>query len=93
MVLNVQSHYWKVTKGIIRNPEFFSAFFEPVLAVLLLRETVVIALFWVMIQLVAFLTPLLATVLLKSFLGNMALLIRSYHDILQLLALSWQDLS
>ena len=39
------------------------AFFEPVSVVLLL-ETAVIALFWVMIQLVAFLTPLLATVLL-----------------------------
>ena len=41
----------------------FPAFFEPVSATLLLLETAVIALFWVMIQLKAFLTPLLATVL------------------------------
>ena len=41
----------------------FPAFFEPVSAALLLLETAVIALIWVMIQLEAFMTPLLATVL------------------------------
>ena len=41
----------------------FSAFLEPVSAVLLQLQTAVIALIWVMIQLKAFLTPLLATVL------------------------------
>ena len=41
----------------------FPALFEPVSAVLLLLETPVIALIWVMIQLNAILTPLLATVL------------------------------
>ena len=41
----------------------FPALFEPVSAALLLLETAFIALFWVMIQLGAFLTPLLATVL------------------------------
>ena len=41
----------------------FSAFLEPVSAALLLLETAVIALIWVMIQLEAFLTPLLTTVL------------------------------
>ena len=40
-----------------------TAFFEPVSAALLLLEKAVIALIWVMIQLKAFLTPLLATVL------------------------------
>ena len=40
------------------------AFCVPVSVVLLLLETAVTAPFWVMIQLVAFLTPLLATVLL-----------------------------
>ena len=39
-----------------------SAFFEPVSAALLLLQTAVIAPVWVMIQLQAFLTPLLATV-------------------------------
>ena len=38
-------------------------FLEPVSAALLLLETAVIALFWVMSLLKAFLTPLLATVL------------------------------
>ena len=41
----------------------FPAFFEPVSTALLLQETAVIALIWVMIQLKAFLTPLLAIVL------------------------------
>ena len=41
----------------------FPALFEPVSAALLLLETAVIALIWVMIQLKAILTPLLATVL------------------------------
>ena len=41
----------------------FLAFFEPVSSALLLLETAVIAILWVMIQLKAFLTPLLATVL------------------------------
>ena len=41
----------------------FPDFLEPVSAALLLLETAVITLFWVMIQLEAFLTPLLATVL------------------------------
>ena len=48
------------------NPEIFvkivfPAFFEKVSAALLLLETAVIALIWVMIQIKAFLTPLLAT--------------------------------
>ena len=42
----------------------FLAFFKPVSAALVLLETAVIALILVMIQLEAFLTPLLATVLL-----------------------------
>ena len=41
----------------------FPAFLEPVSAALLLLETAVIGLIWVMIQLEAFLTPLLVTVL------------------------------
>ena len=41
----------------------FPAFFEPVSAALVLLETAVIALMWVMIQVKAFLTPLLATIL------------------------------
>ena len=41
----------------------FPAFFEPVSAALLLLETAVIALIWVMIQPKTFLTSLLATVL------------------------------
>ena len=66
MVSNVQSHPWKVTKGTLRNPEMFCkfespSFFEPVLALLL--EMVVIVPDLAMIQLEAFLTPLLATVL------------------------------
>ena len=40
-----------------------AAFLEPVSAALLLLETAVIALIWVMVQLEAFLTPFLATVL------------------------------
>ena len=40
-----------------------SSFLWACLAALLLLETAVIALFWVMIQLKAYLTPLLATVL------------------------------
>ena len=68
MLSNVQTHYRKVTKGTLRNPEIFAiiistAFFEPVSAALLLLETEVIALIRVMIQLKAFLTPLSATVL------------------------------
>ena len=68
MLSNVQTHYRKVTKERPQNPEsfvkiIFSAFYEPVSAAILLLETAVIALFWVMIQLKAFLTPLLATVL------------------------------
>ena len=41
----------------------FPALFEPVSAALLLLETAVIAVIWVMIQLKFFLTPSLATVL------------------------------
>ena len=41
----------------------FTAFFEPVSSALLLLETAVIALIWLMIQLKAFLALLLATVL------------------------------
>ena len=68
MLSNVQTHYRKVTKERPLNPEtfvkiVFPAFFEPVSAALLLSETAAIALIWVMIQLEAFLTPLLATVL------------------------------
>ena len=68
MLSNVQTHYRKVTKKRPFNPELlvkiiFPAFFEPVSAALLLLETAAIALIWVMIQLKAFLTPLLATVL------------------------------
>ena len=68
MLSNVQTHYRKVTKKRPQNPEIFvkiifPAFFEPVSAALLLLETAVIALIWVMTQLKAFLTPLLATVL------------------------------
>ena len=67
MLSNVQTHYRKVTKERAKNPEtfvksLFPAFFEPISAALLLLETV-IALSWVMIQLKASLTPLLATVL------------------------------
>ena len=67
MLSNVQTHYRKVTKERPQNLEIFvviifPAFFEPVSAALLLLETA-IALIWVMIQLKAFLTPLLATVL------------------------------
>ena len=68
MLSNVQTHYRKVTKERPQNPDIFviiifPGFFEPVSAALLLLETAVIALIWVMIQLKAFLTPLLATVL------------------------------
>ena len=68
MLSNVQTHYRKVRKERLQNPEIivriiFPAFFEPVSAALLLLETAVIALIWVMIQLEAFLTPLLSTVL------------------------------
>ena len=68
MLSNVQTHYRKVTKERPQNPEIFvklmfSAFLEPVSAALLLLDTAVIALIWVMIQLEAFLTPLLATAL------------------------------
>ena len=68
MLSNVQIHYRKVTKERSWNPEIFvkiifPAFFEPVSVALLLLETAVIALIWVMNQLKAFLTPLLATVL------------------------------
>ena len=68
MLSNVQTHYRKVTKERPKYQEIFvklifSAFLEPVSVALLLLETAVIALIWVMIQLKAFLTPLLATVL------------------------------
>ena len=68
MLSNVQTHYRKVTEERPQNPEIFvkfifSAFLEPVSAALLLLDTAVIALIWVMIQLEAFLTPLLATAL------------------------------
>ena len=68
MLSNVQTHYRKVTKERPYNPDIFvkfifPAFLEPVSEALLLLETAVIALIWVMIQLEAFLTPLLATVL------------------------------
>ena len=45
--LNVQSHYRKVTQGIIRNPEIFSILSLVTITaiVLLLLETAVIALF------------------------------------------------
>ena len=67
MVSNVQSYNRKVTQGTLRNRKFCKfispAVFEPVSAALLLLETAVIASVWVIIQLEAFLTPLLATVL------------------------------
>ena len=68
MLSNIQTHYRKNTKERPQNPEFFvkiifPAFFQPVSAALLQLETAVIALIEVMIQLEAFLTPLLATVL------------------------------
>ena len=68
MFSNVQTYYRKVTKERPKNPEIFvkflfSAFVEPVSAALLLLETAVIALTWVMIQPKAFLTPLLEIVL------------------------------
>ena len=68
MLSNVQTHSRKVTKGRPKYQEIFvklifSAFLEPVSAALLLLETAVIALIWVMILLEAFLTPSLATVL------------------------------
>ena len=68
MLSNVQTHYRKFTKERPQNPEIlvkiiFPAFFKPVSAALLLLETAIIALIWVMIQFKAFLTPLLATVL------------------------------
>ena len=47
----------------MKSEIIFPTFFESVSAALLLLETAVIALIWVMIQLKAFLTPLLATVL------------------------------
>ena len=66
MLSNVQTHYRKVTKERPQNPEIFvkiifPTFFGPASIALLLLETAVIALIWVMIQLKAFLTPLLAT--------------------------------
>ena len=68
MFSNVETHYRKVTKERPQNPEIFvkiifPAFLEPVSAALFLLKTAVIALIWAMIQLKAFLTPLLATVL------------------------------
>ena len=67
MLSNVQIHYRKVTKERPQNPDIFvnfiSAFLEPVSAALLLLETAVIALIWVMSLLKAFLTPLSAAVL------------------------------
>ena len=67
MVSNVQSQYRKVTQGTLRNPLIFvkhiSVFFEPVKAAVLLLEMVVIVQLWAIIQLEAFLTPSLATVL------------------------------
>ena len=58
-----ESYKGKTFKSLIFLKIIFPPFFEPVLAALLLLETAVIALIWVMIQLKAFLTPLLATVL------------------------------
>ena len=68
MLSNVHSHYRKVTQGTICNQEKFCIFVSPafiksVSAALLLLETVVTVTVWVKIQLEAFLTPLLATVL------------------------------
>ena len=66
MLPNVLSHYLKVTQETPKNPEFFCkiispVFFEPVSAALLLLATAGIVPFWVVIQLEAYLTPLLAT--------------------------------
>ena len=68
MLSNVQTHYRKVTKERPQNPEIlviiiFPVFSEHVSAALLLLETAVIALIWVIIQLKAFLAPLLVTLL------------------------------
>ena len=58
-----ESYKGKTLKSEVYVRIIFPAFFDPVSAALLLLETAVIALIWVMIQLKAFLTPLLATVL------------------------------
>ena len=68
MLSNVQIHYRTVTKERPQNPEIFvkikfPAFFEPVSGALFLLEKAAIAPIWVMIQLEAFMTPLLATFL------------------------------
>ena len=55
----------KIRKFLIKI--IFPAFFEPNSAALLLLEMAVIALIWVMIQLKAFLTPLLAIVFQPNF--------------------------
>ena len=71
MVLTVQGRYRKVTQETLRNPDIFCkfispSFFEPVSAVELLLEMVVIVPDWAMIELEAFLTPMLAMVLNNS---------------------------
>ena len=58
-----ESYKGKILKSGIFVKIIIPAFFEPVSAALLLLETVANAQIWVMIQLKAFLTPLLATVL------------------------------
>ena len=67
IVSNVQSHYRKVTQGSARNSVIFCEFippsvFDPISADVLLLQMVVIVPVWAMIQLEAFLTPLLPTV-------------------------------
>ena len=68
MLPNIQSHFRKVKQGTLRNPDIAfklisPALFETVSAALLLLEMEVIAQVWVMPQLEAYMTPLLATVL------------------------------
>ena len=72
MVSNVQSHYRKVTQRTQRNPEIICnfitpSFFELFSAAVLLLEMVIIVPVWALIQLVVFLTPLLALQLLEHF--------------------------
>ena len=69
MLLNVQTHYRKVTEERLKSG-IFSAFLEPASAALILLETAVIALIWLMIQLEAFLTLLARVLQLKEQLNQ-----------------------
>ena len=65
-----ESYKGKTLKSGKFRKFIFLAFLKPVSTALLLQETAVIALIWVMIQPEAFLTPLLATVLQLKEQGN-----------------------